>query len=210
VESNRWLPAGLLPATAPLQRDCLRPATLNTPTAPPPLLLSLQERLWQNQLMAYGTVVPNDTMAFLLGLVSLLGTLCSACCARWASLSQPPTSRSRRARARCACLPACKCAPTCQTHAWLALPGWLARCRLVTRLSCPPHLHPRTPPWQTFCTICPLIAPVTLGYFMFNYIVWWVAAGAPAACRLPGSPGQQPRITAPGRLPCHAGGRGAG
>jgi hypothetical protein len=51
-----------------------------------------KERLWQNQLMAYGTVVPNDTMAFLLGL--------------------------------------------------------------------------------TFCTICPLIAPVTLGYFMFNYIVW--------------------------------------
>lgn len=49
-------------------------------------------RLWQNQLMAYGVLVPNDTMAFLL------------------------------------CL--------------------------------------------TFCTICPIIAPVGLLYFMVNYMVW--------------------------------------
>ncbi|KAL4853137.1 CSC1-like protein [Chlorella vulgaris] len=55
-------------------------------------LIIFWERLWSNQLMAYGTVVPNDTIAFLLGL--------------------------------------------------------------------------------TFCTICPIIAPVACAYFMFNYLVW--------------------------------------
>lgn len=32
----------------------------------------LQVRLWQNQTMTFGTLIPNDTIAILLGLVSLV------------------------------------------------------------------------------------------------------------------------------------------
>ena len=40
------------------------------------LLLLLQARLWQNQSQTYGTLIPNDTMALLLGLVGGFWGVC--------------------------------------------------------------------------------------------------------------------------------------
>lgn len=91
------------------------PPTCNLAVSPI-TCLSKQRRLWADQEFTYGTVIPNDMISFLLGVVSFDGRM----------------------------------APHDLSH-WIMTGDY---CFIM----------------QTFCLICPIIAPFALVYFLVAYI----------------------------------------